>query len=136
MLLASSATFACVNLTGEYQTEEETYYSIEQTGCESMNVVDESGSSQMMFDGVERLTYDYDIEVEGTILAHVGIFLSGKINNTTWTYTEKDVITYADGQVEEDKKWAEVSFNEETDLQTILHNSDGTTETFVDIRNK
>lgn len=136
MLLASSATFACVNLSGEYQTEEQTYYSIDQHGCESMDVADESGTNEMKFDGVERLTYDYDIVVEDQVLAHVGIFLSGKIDDKKWVYTEKDVVTYTDGQVDIDKKWAEVSFNKDTDLQTILHNADGTTETFVDIRNK
>ena len=53
-----------------------------------------------------------------------------------WVYNERVVTKYSSGEFEEEKKWAEVSFNAETDLLTVLHNADGTIEQFVDIRYK
>ncbi len=135
-LVMSSVTFACTDFTGEYQTENLTYYSIVQNGCESMDVVDESGSNQMIFDGIERKMYDYDIVVDGQVIAHISVYLSSKMVGEKWVYQERDVYVYKSGEVEEEKKWAEVSFNAETDLLTVLHNADGSIEQFVDIRYK
>lgn len=134
--LFSSYTLACTDFSGDYRTEVMTYYSISQNGCESMDVIDESGTQHMVFDGVERLLAEYDIEVEGEILAHVQIFLKSEMKGDKWVYHERDVTKYRSGEVDELKKWAEVSFNEDTDLQTILHHEDGSIETFVDLRNR
>lgn len=132
----ASSTFACTDFSGDYRTEQMTYYSIAQNGCESMDVIDESGTNQMIFDGVERLLYNYDIEIEGEILAYVEIFLKSEMKGEKWVYHERAVVTYKTGEVEEEKKWAEVSFNEDTDLLTVLHLQDGSTETYVDLRNR
>lgn len=134
--LMSFASFACTDFTGEYQTENLTYYSISQNGCESMDVIDESGSNQMIFDGIERLMYDYDIVVDDQVIAHISVYLSSKMVGSKWVYNERDVYKYASGEIVEEKKWAEVSFNAETDLLTVLHNADGSTEQFIDIRYK
>lgn len=136
LALFATSAFACTDFTGDYRTEENTYYSISQNGCESMDVIDESGTNQMIFDGVERMLYNYDIEVEGEVLAHVEIFLKSEMKGDKWVYHERDVVTYKGGDVEEEKKWAEVSFNEDTDLLTVLHLQDGSTETYVDVRNR
>jgi hypothetical protein len=113
LILASSATFACVNLSGQYQTQVGATYSIEQHTCTDMNVLDKAGSTQMRFDGVEKLYYEYDLASdEGAILGHIQVFLSSKIDNSEWIYNERDVVTYTDGQVATDSKWAEVSFTE------------------------
>lgn len=136
LFVLNSAVYACTDFTGQYQTAVQTYYSISQNGCESMEVIDESGTNTMVFDGVERLIYDYDIEVEGQVIAHISIYLSSKMVGEKWVYYEKDVYTYTDGETEVENKWAEVSFNEETDLLTVLHKEDGSIETFVDVRYK
>ncbi|QDK42291.1 hypothetical protein DOM21_12725 [Bacteriovorax stolpii] len=136
LALFTSSAFACTDFSGDYRTEENTYYSIEQNGCDSMYVVDETGANEMIFDGVERLLHEYDIEVEGAVLAHVQIYLKSEMKAEKWIYHERDVVTYRGGEVEEEKKWAEVSFNEDTDLLTVLHNQDGSTETYVDVRNR
>jgi len=136
LFFLSSTVFACTDFSGEYQTAVQTYYSISQNGCESMDVTDESGTNTLVFDGVERLIYDYDIEVEGQVIAHISIFLSSKMVGEKWVYNERDVYTYNDGKTEVENKWAEVSFNDETDLLTVLHREDGSIETFVDVRYK
>lgn len=136
LVFASSLTFACTDFSGQYQTVVQTYYSISQNSCESMDVIDESGTNQMIFDGIERLLYDYDVVIDDIVIAHISIFLSSKMVDKNWVYYERDVTTYKDGEVEELKKWAEVSFNAETDLLTVLHNADGSSEEFIDIRYK
>ncbi len=132
----SSKVFSCTDFTGEYQTAVLTYYSISQNGCESMDVIDESGSNHMTFDNIEKLLFEYDIDVAGETIAHVEIFLKSKMLGDKWVYNERNVTTFKDGEKEEHSKWAEVSFNKDTDLLTVLHNEDGSIEEFVDIRYK
>ena len=136
VFLLSATSYACTDFSGEYQTAVQTYYSISQNGCESMDVIDETGNNTMVFDGVERLMYDYDIVVDDQVIAHIYVYLSSKMVGEKWVYNEKDVYVYASGDTEVENKWAEVSFNEDTDLLTVLHNADGTTETFIDVRYK
>ncbi len=130
-----TSAFACTDFSGDYRTEVNTYYSIVQNGCESMNVVDESGSTEMIFDGVERLLNEYDIVMDGKVVAHVEIFLKSEMKGEKWVYHERSVVTY-NGKEDIETKWAEVSFNEDTDLLTELHREDGTIETYVDVRNR
>lgn len=134
--LLSTHAFACTDFSGDYRTEVYTYYSIAQNGCESMDVIDESGTQQMVFDGVERLLAEYEIEVEGDVLANVQVFLRSEMKDDKWVYHERDVTKYKNGEVHEVKKWAEVSFNADTDLLTVLHNEDGSIERFIDVRNR
>ena len=136
LLFYGSSAFACTDFTGDYRTEVYTYYSLAQNGCESIDIIDESGSHQLVFDGVERLHDEYDIVVDGQVLSHVQIYLKSEMKENSFVYHERDVITSAKGEIDVLKKWAEVSFNEDTDLLTELHNDDGTVETYVDVRNR
>lgn len=137
LIFFAPSLFACTNFSGDYRTEVYTYYSISQSDCESMDVTDESGTNHFEFDGVERLLAEYDVYIdEGGPYAHVQIFLKSKMDGDKWVYHERDVTTYLkSGQVDILTKWAEVTFNKDTNLVTTLHNSDGTTETFIDVRN-
>ena len=132
----STLSMACTDFSGDYQTAEQTYYSITQKQCESMDVIDQAGTNKMIFDGVERLIYDYDLIVEGQLIAHIQVFLNSKMESEKGIYNEKDVYVYPNGKTETEIKWAEVSLNEESNLLTVLHKADGSTETFVDIRSK
>jgi hypothetical protein len=130
----TSASYSCTNFTGDFETEENSLYSVVQTGCTHMDVYDDLGSNQMVFDNVERLLYSYDLEDEGEVFAHVDIFLTNRMDGNKWTYNERDVVTYASGAIESDEKFAEVTLNADNNIKTILYNSDGTIETFIDQR--
>ncbi|MBY0414538.1 MAG: hypothetical protein K2Q18_10245 [Bdellovibrionales bacterium] len=139
LALSAPSLFACTDFTGDYRTELYTYYSISQNGCESMDVVDETGANHFAFDGVENLLAEYDIFLDDTInpYAHVQVFLKSKMEGKKWVYHERSATTYLKtGEVDTVTKWAEVAFNKETNLVTTLHNADGSIETYVDVRNR
>ena len=95
---------------------------------------DTTSTIKINFNGKEQLIYDYDIIIGDEVIGRMQIFISSKLEASRWVYNEQAIKTLNNGQMENVVSWSEVYLNENTDLVTLKHKSDGSLETYLDIR--
>lgn len=134
----TSVSFACADFSGEYYEEQDgTYLSLTQNGCESIQYNYEEGPVLRTIDGKEYLVDQYDIVIEeGKVLANVKIFSSNNFKGDKLITTDRSEVTYASGEIEIEKIWAETFLNKQTDMVSISHGEDGSKETTINKRVK
>jgi hypothetical protein len=137
-VFATQASFACADFSGEYYEEQDgTYLSLTQNGCESIQYNYEEGPVVRMIDGKDYLVNQYDIVVEeGKVLANVKIFSSNSFKGDKLISNDRSEVTYANGEIEIEKVWAETFLNMQTDMISISHGKDGSKETTINKRVK
>ncbi len=134
---AAAAAGTCPNLSGSFYNEEtETNYSIEQQGCDLIRYIYDEGAIEVLADGKEALISSYEIVVEeGKVLATVKIFETNEFNGNNLITNERSVVVYASGDVEQDAVSSVSYLDQNLDLVTASHGSNGD-ETTIDKRVK
>jgi hypothetical protein len=125
MMLMSTLSYACLNLSGTYVTAENKVYTNRQTDCESMTTTDESTSMTLIFDNKEYLFYE---------LENIQVFIKSRLEGDRFIYEERQITKLGNGSVTEDLHWSEVFFDHNLDLITRLHRANGTIENYLDKR--
>lgn len=58
--LFASVTMACTDFTGNYRNQQNEVYSLQQSGCASVAIIDNEGTNTIIADGQFRLTEETD----------------------------------------------------------------------------
>lgn len=132
LIVLSSNVYACVDLSGTFLTADGLGYSVIQNECIDM-IVSDATTKTIIFDNVEQLIYEYDIETEGKI-EHLQLLISSTLKDNKWIYNERVVRVSPEGSLEIDHSWSEVFLNEETNIVTLTHKSNGAIEKYIDRR--
>ena len=128
IVLFASSLWACPNFSGEYFNENfGTYYSINQSDCETIDFQYDEGILRAPIDDQEYLVTEYDIVLEeGKIFAHVEIFSRWTFQAQKLVTKERSVVTDSRGKKEEETAWSEMFLNKQNDLVTVTHTAQGT----------
>lgn len=134
MIAIPSFSFACTNFSGSFITSQGAQYSLMQSTCESMDMLDGQTLTTIHFNEKEQLIYNFDLQDGDEIVGRQKVFITSKLAEEKWVYKEKVVKTYINGKTIVENSWSEVFLNENSDLKTIVHRQDGTIEAYIDLR--
>jgi hypothetical protein len=132
LLVISTNLYACVDLSGTFITADGLSYTVIQNECTEM-IVSDTSTRTIIFDNVEQLIYEYDVESNGKI-EHLQLLIRSVLKDNKWIYNERIVNVSAEGSIEIDHSWSEVFLNVDKNIVTITHKANGSVEKYLDVR--